>query len=310
LKAWWKNKPVLWILQQSKKIVLPGFRGVSLYSVTAFYIEGIIEGAITTRASSLAFNFFLAFFPSVIVLFSLIPYIQIEGFQEELFILLQDVFPPKTYEATKSTLDDIVNNQHGGLLSIGFLFAIYFSTNGVNSLIEAFNATIHIKESRTLLKQRLVSLWLTGILGLLLLLAIIFILSTQNFMDYLVRKELISDVVRNTILQSKWIVLSTLLYAGISCLYYFGPTSTKKWRFFSPGSITATLVMIGTSLAFSYYVDHFAKYNKLYGSIGTLMIVLLWMYFNSIILLLGFELNASILYAKSLSDENGQSKLH
>jgi len=307
LKAWWKNKPILWILQQSKKIVLPGFRGVSLYSVTAFYIEGIIEGAITTRASSLAFNFFLAFFPSVIVLFSLIPYIQIEGFQEELFVLLQDVFPPQTYEATKSTLDDIVNNQHGGLLSIGFLFALYFSTNGVNSLIEAFNATIHIKESRTLLKQRLVSLWLTGILGILLLLAIVFILSTQNFMDYLVEKELITEVVRNTILQSKWIILSTLLYAGISCLYYFGPTSTKKWTFLSPGSITATLVMIGTSLAFSYYVDHFAKYNKLYGSIGTLMIVLLWMYFNSIILLLGFELNASIVYAKSLSEENGNN---
>ncbi len=307
MKAWWKNKPILWILQQSKKIVLPGFRGVSLYSVTAFYIEGIIEGAITTRASSLAFNFFLAFFPSVIVLFSLIPYIQIEGFQEELFVLLQDVFPPQTYEATKSTLDDIVNNQHGGLLSIGFLFALYFSTNGVNSLIEAFNATIHIKESRTLLKQRLVSLWLTGILGILLLLAIVFILSTQNFMDYLVEKELITEVVRNTILQSKWIILSTLLYAGISCLYYFGPTSTKKWTFLSPGSITATLVMIGTSLAFSYYVDHFAKYNKLYGSIGTLMIVLLWMYFNSIILLLGFELNASIVYAKSLSEENGNN---
>jgi membrane protein len=288
--------------------VLPGFRGVSLYSVTAFYFEGIVEGAITTRASSLAFNFFLAFFPSVIVLFSLIPYIQIDGFQEELFILLQEVFPPKTYDATKSTLDDIVTNQNGGLLSIGFLFAVYFSTNGVNSLIEAFNATIHIKESRPILKQRLVSLFLTGVLGVLLFLAITIILTTQNFMDYLVEKELVSNYVKNTILQSKWIILSTLLYAGISCLYYFGPASTKKWRFFSPGSITATIVMIGTSLAFSYYVDHFAKYNKLYGSIGTLMIVLLWMYFNSIILLLGFELNASIVYAKSLSEREPGTK--
>ncbi len=127
----------------TKRLIIPGFDGLSLYEVSMFFYKGLVEGALTTRASSLAFNFFLAFFPSIIVLFTLIPFVPIEGFQEQLFVLMRDILPPSTFDATKSILDDIVNNEQGGLLSLTFVLALYFSTNGVNAMITGFNATFH-----------------------------------------------------------------------------------------------------------------------------------------------------------------------
>ena len=168
------------ILTIAKKIKPIGFAGLSIYDVARFFWKGLMEGAITTRASSLAFNFFLAFFPSIIVFFTLIPYIPIQGLQETLMDLLSVVLPPSTNEITFSTLDDIINNPRGGLLSIGFVLALYFSTNGINSLIEAFNSSYHIKETRPLIQQRLLSLGLTLLLSLMLIIAISSIISLYS----------------------------------------------------------------------------------------------------------------------------------
>lgn len=281
----------------TKHFVIPGFKGMSVYDVAKFFIEGLSKGALTTRASSLAFNFFLALFPAIIFLFTLIPFVTIDGFQEELFILMRDVFPPTTFDSVKETIDDIVNKKQAGLLSIGFVFALYFSTNGINSLIEAFNANIHIEESRSILMQRWVSLVLTIVMSVLVFLAITLIIFSQNFLEFLMIKNVISENFAYLILDFKWIVLLVLLYAGVSFLYYYGPSRTAKLSLFSPGSLVATILIVLSSIGFSYYVDNFATYNKLYGSIGTLMIILLWLYFNSIIFLLGFELNTSIVQA-------------
>jgi membrane protein len=257
-----------------------------------------MEGAITTRASSLAFNFFLAFFPSIIVFFTLIPYIPIQGLQETLMDLLSVVLPPSTNEITFSTLDDIINNPRGGLLSIGFVLALYFSTNGINSLIEAFNSSYHIKETRPLIQQRLLSLGLTLLLSLMLIIAISSIIFGKLAVNYLTEYKLISDYAGELILYGKWFTMLVMLFFGISILFHLGPAIKSKWRLFTPGSIFATIFIITTSIGFNYYINHFSQYNKIYGSIGTLMIILLWMYFNSIILLTGFELNASISNAK------------
>lgn len=284
--------------QISKKIVLPGFEGLSLYEVSIFFYKGLAEGALTTRASSLAFNFFLAFFPSIIVLFTLIPFVPINGFQEQLFQIIMDVMPPSTYEVTKSTVDDIINNQNGGLLSLTFILAIYFSTNGVNAMISGFNATYHLTDKRTFLQLRVLSMILTFVLALLLILTIVFLIFSQGFMDNLVKENYLHQYAADIIIYGKWALLVLVLFIGISILYYYGPADKKGWRFLSLGSLIATLLSVCTSVAFSYYVNNFAQYNKLYGSIGTLLVILLWMYFNSIILLLGFELNASIISAK------------
>ena len=290
------------IIQIASRIKPIGFAGLSLYDVAIFFWKGLMEGAITTRASSLAFNFFLAFFPSIIVFFTLIPYIPIEGLQETLMELLAVVLPPSTNEITFATLDDIINNPRGGLLSLGFILALYFSTNGINSLIEAFNSSYHIREIRPLIQQRILSLGLTLLLSVMLIIAIGLIIFGTVVVNYLVENAIITSSAADLIIYGKWMVMLSMLFFGISILFHLGPALKSKWKLFTPGSIFATIFIIITSIGFNYYINNFSQYNKIYGSIGTLMIILLWMYFNSIILLTGFELNASISNAKQRSE--------
>ena len=286
------------ILNIAKKIKPIGFSGLSIYDVTIFFWKGLMEGAITTRASSLAFNFFLAFFPSIIVFLTLIPYIPVTGLQETLMELLNVVLPPSTNEITFQALDDIINNTRAGLLSIGFLLALYFSTNGINSLIEAFNASYHIRENRPIIQQRILSLGLTLLLSFMLIIAMGLIIFGKFAVSYLTEYKLITQYAGELILYGKWFTILLVLWLGISVLFHLGPSIKSNWKLFTPGSILATLGIIITSIGFNYYINHFSQYNKIYGSIGTLMIILIWMYFNSIILLTGFELNASIANAK------------
>ena len=292
------------IIQLTRRIKPIGFTGLSLYDVAIFFWKGLMEGAITTRASSLAFNFFLAFFPSIIVFFTLIPYIPIDGLQETLMELLAVVLPPSTNEITFQTLEDIISNPRGGLLSVGFILALYFSTNGINSLIEAFNSSYHIREIRPLIQQRILSLGLTLLLSIMLIIAIGLIIFGTVVVNYLVSSEIISTGAADLIIYGKWFVMLAMLFFGISILFHLGPALKSKWKLFTPGSIFATIFIIITSIGFNYYINHFSQYNKIYGSIGTLMIILLWMYFNSIILLTGFELNASISNAKQKSENS------
>tara|TARA_B100001113_G_scaffold208191_1_gene170674 strand:- start:8898 stop:9788 length:891 start_codon:yes stop_codon:yes gene_type:complete len=286
------------LIEIFKKIKPLGFNGLSIYDVTIFFIKGLQEGAITTRASSLAFNFFLAFFPSIIVFFTLIPYIPISGFQETLMEILSNILPPSTNAATFNTLEDIINNQRGGLLSIGFILALYFSTNGMSSLIQAFNSSYHIRENESILKHQLLSIILTIILSALVFLTIILIIFGKAAILYLIEYEIISQNQITLLNIAKWVILTFMLFIGITTIFNFGHSIKSRTKIFSPGALLATLFIILTSVFFSYYIDNFSQYNKIYGSIGTLIIILLWIYFNAIILLIGFELNASIINAK------------
>ena len=286
------------LIQLSKKIKLNSFYNLSLYDILFFFYKGVKQGAITTRASSLAFNFFLAFFPSIIVLFTLIPYIPIVDLQETLMELISTILPPNTNEIAFSTIYDIINNPRSGLLSIGFILTIFFATNGVNSLIEAFNSSYHINESRSIIQQRLLSLGITFLLSCILMITILLIMFSKTVVNYLISAEIIENKSIEYILFGKWMVIIIMLFVGISIIYHFGPTIKKKFKLFTPGSIISTCLIIVTSSFFNYYISNFAEYNKVYGSIGTLIIILLWMYINSIILLIGFELNASIFNAK------------
>ena len=281
-----------------KKIKPMGFSGLSIYDVTIFFWKGLMEGAITTRASSLAFNFFLAFFPSIIVFFTLIPYLPFTGIQETLMELISVILPPSTNEIAFNTLEDVINNPRSQLLSISFILTLYFSTNGINSLIEAFNSSYHIKENRPIIQQRLLSLALTLLLSFILIIAMGLIMFGKFAVIYLTKHDIITQYSGELILYGKWITIILFLFIGISILFHLGPSIKNQWKLFNSGATFATVGIILTSIGFNYYINHFSQYNKIYGSIGTLMIILIWMYFNSIILLTGFELNASISNAK------------
>ena len=287
------------IRERAKKISLPIFEDVPLYDVGLFFWKGIENGSITTRASAIAFNIILAIFPAIIFIFTLIPYVPIENFQSELLGLIESVVPQNAFEAISSTVEDIIIRPHGGLLSFGFFFALIFSTNGVDSLISAFNATVHEIDTRSWWNQRMVSLALVIILTLLMAVGIALIVFGQAALNFLVERHiLIKDFTYYLLRAGKWLVICALFFFTYAFLFYYAPARKSKFRFISAGvSLTAILSII-TSLGFSFYINNFGRYNKLYGSIGTLLVVMLWIYFNAVILLVGFELNVSIANAR------------
>lgn len=287
-------------LNISKKLVIPGFDGLNLFEVLSFFIEGIQKNSLTTRASSLAFRFFLALFPSIIFLFSLIPYIPIEGFKKHLLKIIHGMLPGDAYDMASTTIDDLMNNRHEGLLSFGFLFAFYLASNGVNSMVIAFNETAHSFKKASFIKTRVSSLILLFIIVLLMVVAIGLIVFSTTITHYLTNNGIITHSYIIYLLKAaQFIILLLVFFLGISSIYYFGNTGSNKFRFISAGSTLATLLSILLSSGFAFYVNNFATYNKVYGSIGTLMVIMLWLYSNSLVLLIGFELNASIGHAKN-----------
>ncbi len=299
------TKPPLSILLNiSKRLVLPGFDGLPLYDVAKFFFKGILKGSITSRAASLSFKFYLALFPAILFFFTIIPYVPVPGFQESLLNLMSNVLPPTTYDVVHETVFDIITRQRGGLLSIGFLMALYFATNGVNGIIEAFNETYHSRETRGAVKQRLIAVVLVFIICFVLIIATSLIIGSTALFNYLESVHIIMDsFAYYLIMLGKWVIVVAMFFFCISFLYYLGPAKKKRYRFISAGATLATILSIAASLGFNYYILNFSKYNTLYGSIGTLIIILLWINFNATILLVGFELNASIIEARKNKSE-------
>jgi len=279
----------------TKSVILPGFGTLPLYSVIALFIDEYLQGTLLNNASALAYNFMLAFFPGTIFIFTLIPYVPVTNFQAKLLEAVATILPTNAYLAFQTTIEDIIKNHHGKLLSVGVITALYFATNGVSNLMRAFNSSSLIVEKRTWFKRRLIATVLTVVISIALLVAIVIMIAGQGLIGFL-RHHLASEsyVWILLILLSRWIIVIIIFFTTISLLYRYGPAHKLKWKFFNPGSILATGLAILTSLGFTYYINHFSSYNKLYGSIGTLIVVMIWLYLNSLILLIGFELNASI----------------
>ncbi|MBC7743918.1 MAG: YihY/virulence factor BrkB family protein [Flavobacterium sp.] len=290
-----KFRPYYLLIEWTKVMILPGFSPLPLYTVASFFFSEIAKDSLINKASSLAYNFMLAIFPAIIFLFTLIPYIPINNFQDQLMNLISLVLPNNAYLAVETTLVDIVKNQNSKLLSFGFFFALFFSTNGISTLMEAFNKSSLIIESRSWIKQRLVALNLTIMIAFALISGLVIITIGEYIFTYLRSELKFNDAFWIFIINMvRWFILITIYFVTISLLYRYGPANAKKWRFFSAGSWMATILAILTFWGFSYYINNFGTYNKIYGSIGTLIVLMIWLYLNSLIILVGFELNASI----------------
>ncbi|NHB69695.1 YihY/virulence factor BrkB family protein [Perlabentimonas gracilis] len=287
-------------VRKAKRVSFIGFDGVPIYDVVAFFGRGLIRGSITTRASAVAFDFFVAIFPTIIFLFTLIPYIPVSNFQQQLLELVEELLPITAFSLVESTLTEVVTQRSWGLLSFGFIAAVFFAHNGVSSLINAFNATYHTIETRGFVNQHLIAFFLTFLLPLLLTLGVMLVLFGQFLLDILVQKEFLQlNFTYYVIVVIRWFVIVCIFFFSISLLYYMAPAKRTKFRFISAGSIMATAMILVTSLGFSFYVNNFGQYNKLYGSIGSLLALMIWIFFNAIGLIVGFEINASIASAKS-----------
>ncbi|MCA5006071.1 YihY/virulence factor BrkB family protein [Sphingobacterium bovistauri] len=293
-------KPYDNMVEWSKSAFLPGFGNLPLYTVASFFFQEISKQSILNKASSLAYNFMLAIFPGIIFLFTLIPYIPVENFQQNLLDFLQIVIPNNAFSAFKSTIEDIVKNQNSGLLSFGFILSTFFATNGMTNLMRTFNKSSLVPEKRKWLKRRLIALALSIAIVTALTIGIGLFTLIGLSINYL--KESIDYDVSwlwtFLLTISRWIILFLIYFLTVSLVYKYGPSNSKHWKIFSVGAILATILAIITFSGFAFYVNNFNAYNKLYGSIGTIIVIMIWMYLNSLIILIGFELNASLALSK------------
>lgn len=284
------------LVRWSKKITFQKMGGLSLYDIMELYIIGIIKGAFTNRAAAIAFSFFMAIFPFLLFILNLIPYMPLENFQEDFFKFLADNVPPNTFGAVHDIIRDIMNNSNKGLLSTGFIFAIFLMANGVNSMLAGFENSYHITITRGFLRQYLVSLVLGIGFSLVLLITIALIVISEIILNMFEYKYLDSVVLMGW---SRYIFVGLMILFCVSLMFKFGSKQFKKTSFISIGSVITTFLIILSSYGFGIYVLRFAKYNELYGSIGTILVLMLYIWLNCMILLLGFELNATINRLKS-----------
>jgi len=291
-------KKIALLKQFGKSILIPGFNGLHLYDLLSLYIKGIIEGELSYRAAAISFSFFMALFPFALFILNLIPYIPLAHFQEDFLVFVQDSVPPNTYDAIESIIRDILHNSYNGLLSTGFLLSIFLSANGMNAILGGFEGSYHIQIKRKFFRQYFVALGLSVCFSLLLIVTVAAMLISEVFIQQTKLQDIFSEDI-SIIQNMRMVFISIMILVATSVLFKFGTRQTKKGPFLSFAAIFTTLLVLVTSYGFGIWVVHFSKYNQLYGSIGTLLVVMFYIWINCMILLLGFELNAMLLNLKA-----------
>lgn len=286
-----------------RKIIIPGFGGVPLYDVSVYFIKGFTQVNLVDRAAAVAFNVFLALFPMILFLFTLIPYFPLQDVTARVLEALQNVLPPGTYESVATTINQIMSIEHGGLMSIGLLMAFYFSTSAISSFFRGFNLGDVEYGQVSFIKEQIYSILVMLMFVGLLLLSLVLITVGQRLLGmFFVKIHFYNLFVIFLINLVRWLIAIFALIVAISLLYYFGNPHSKKFKLFTPGSILFTILFIVGTVLFNFYISNISTYNILYGSIGGLIIFVMWIYFNCILILIGYELNKSIAKAKGLND--------
>ncbi|PDH45767.1 MAG: ribonuclease BN [Flavobacteriales bacterium MED-G15] len=271
---------------------IPGYAGFSFYDLFEMYLSGIVQGALSSRAGSIAFSFFMALFPFLLFLLNLIAFIPIDNFDAVLFNFIELLLPQESQSFFTEIFNDIRLKQRAGLLSSVFVLSIILTANGVSSIFSSFEGSHHVELSRSFFRQYLYSM----MVGVLLALLLLFGVAALLFFEIYILKNL-GDLIPSEI---NWIRIGqtffyiVLTYISVAILYYFGTIEGRKTRFFSPGALMTCLLIIMTTYLFGIYIENFSKYNQLYGSIGALLVFLFYIWLNSSVLLLGFELNATL----------------
>ena len=286
-------------IEKAKIISFPGFAGIAIYDVLVLFIESIQKGVIAQRAAAISFNFLMALFPSILLFIALIPIIPMEGFQQELMQFIIDMLPANTDQNIVSIIDEIITKPQKQILSVGFVLLVWFSTNGFKSIITAFNSSVHIQNYRSFFGLQKAALVLLFVFTLTTIITISAFVFDEFIIHYLVDNGyLIQGLSFYLLITADWIIRIIMLFFMVSFIYWYAPNYHKRFRLMSLGATFTTVVFVIVTFLFNIYISNFSKYNVLYGSIATLIIIMVWMYINSFILLIGFEINTSIVQAR------------
>lgn len=291
------SRPYRYIVRKSKSVFIPGFQGLPLYDVIVFFKFQVNKVGLNDRARSIAFSFLMAIPAATIFLCTLIPYLPVsKKLTRQLMLLTQEITPNQnTNKLVSNFLNDFLTKPRGGLLSVGLIIALYYASNAMIGLMRTFNKSLPSYTKRNFFENRLIAIRLTLVM-IFLVIGCVVILVTQDELLKLVFRALHvhRSSMKGLVKSLRWVVIIPLFYFTIAFIYRHAPAIPKKWRLISPGTTLATILMILLTFAFSFWVNKFGTYNKVYGSIGTILILMIVIYFNALILLIGFELNISI----------------
>ncbi|MEO5908754.1 MAG: YihY/virulence factor BrkB family protein [Ginsengibacter sp.] len=305
-----KNNPLTFLIKKSKKWSPPGFQGMNLYSVLRHFLKDFNLPNYTEKASAISYNFIMSVPTSCLFLFTLIPnlpFISKRGVKYQLHALIHDIIPSKTYNAGLiQFVDSFIDGSKIGMLSFTFVLSLFFASGAVMGLMRSFNKNYVGFEKIKGLKTRLEAIKLTMILFGLLMVCLILLLLQWNILNWLGIKDL---TLKNLIYYGKWIFIVSLIFYSYAFIYRYAPSTTRRWHLVSPGAVVATFLSILVTLGFTTFVNNFGRYNILYGSIGTIMVIMIMIFLNSLVILIGFEINLSINTLKTISENKQELKV-
>jgi membrane protein len=289
------NKSRKRAVDMSQKVMLPFLGGLPLYWIVLFFFRNLRKESINLRASSIAFNLFLSLFPALIFMFTLLPYIPIEDLSQQIMSFMRTVMPKSSFEIIDETLQDILSTPRSGLLSIGLVSAIYFASNGIFALIETYNK----RDKRSFWKKRLLAIGLTFLMGILIITIISLFIVTEYSVELLIYYTPLNDqVLYYALILVRWLMLFFLMFSATTILYRHADSRAERWRHIFPGAFLATLLTVITSVLYAFYLNNWGNYNRFYGSLGAIIITMLWLYFNAMVLIIGHEFNRSLVHAR------------
>jgi len=292
--------PYVFKIRAYARLIKPWFfNGASFYYVAHFFWEGITKGDVGTRGASISYKILMALFPTIIFGLSLIPYLPIDNLEWVILDNLKTIMPVSAHELLSNLINDLVERTHYTLLSIGFLLGIYYAANTINAYIIEFNSSPILVKRYGFFKGLLISFLLVIFFAVFIFISVLLLLVGTFLLDQLLNYGLINESIRNLLDFLRYIVAFILFIFSISVLYYAGDRHRERFKPFNPGAISAGFLVIITSIIFAWFVNNFGNYNKLYGSLGSFFVALIWLYYNNIIIILGFELNTSIKRAKN-----------
>ena len=310
----WRRKVLYWRPVRStlyflQHFSLPGNRGVPLYDVLRFFLVGIFNGDLNQRAKGLSYSFLTAIPPLLIFFFTLVAYFPVDGVQDELLSQLGGIIPEKIMSPLAGTINDVMGHRHSTLLSIGFISSIILAANGLMGVITSLNFANRSVEKRPYLQRYLLSVVLVFVLYVLIVLTLALLIGHKLFLQLIFAQGWLTDTKANTLLFNlgRWLLLTFAILTAVSIIYYWAPVKKQRVGFFSAGSVLATGMFLVLSWGLSLYINNFSNYNLVYGSIGTLLLLMFWVRFNCIVLLVGYELNISI-YNGSIIKKNRDSR--
>ena len=290
-----EEKPLHPVLQYFKRTTIKGLNGHSIYDVGKYFFRSMFLENLNIRATSLSFNFFTALFPALIFLLTLIAYLPIKGIKTQFIQQLALILPKKTYEEISSTILEILHKQNSSLLSFGFILTVYFASNSFHLMINTFNRRVAVPQKKSWLHIRGKAVFLTFWMCILIIFFLLLVTWTFQIEAYMeAHKWPLFSVYAVILTIFEYILMCALFLFAISSIYFFAPSNHQRWRFFSVGAVFTTILSILTTFGFSIYVNNFDSYNKVYGSIGAILALMVLIYMNIMIILVGFELNASI----------------